>query len=292
VRISDLLASVLPHVTVSDDKSSDRTGTDRIGGSALWLSGDDAPLFRLVRAGGRDCLWHADRIADIAGDLDAAQPLLDAVEGVTGWRFEPAAARDLAPDHIIALDDGETCLEIAADGVEAPGLLIARASGAPPRGDIARPTSFVLLPAPIEVSAAAALEAGDLVLIGSPLPARLSHGSGAEFAFDLAMGALSTAAREESVSPFGVAIELKLPPLMVAPDALDSARRGEAVRLGSVREGTQVALALGADRTGSAQLVRLGTAWAARIESLVNSSAEGLAATATITAATSEEVLP
>lgn len=256
--MSALLAAALPGLEIRSTAP----------GAGPWLeSAGGAPRFRLVRAGGRHCLWHGERTADIAADLDSAAPLLDRIEQVSGWRFEPRELADGTPTAVILVDDGESAVEIALDPGEAPPPELAAAAAAAPR-DPARPVARPLaLTIPgIPVDQAAALEPGDLLLLPAVAAAVLDT---APVTLDLATGGLTAsrlAASDGSETRFAVPLELRLDPALLSDRDMERLGDGKEVGLGRLPEGATAYLSAGGRPIGSGRLLRLGAALAFRMD--------------------------
>lgn len=256
--MSALLAAALPGLEVRSAAP----------GTGPWLdSAGGAPRFRLVRSGGRPCLWHGERTADIAADLDSAAPLLDRIEQVSGWRFEPRELAEEPPTAVILVDDGESAVELALDPAETPPPELVAAAAAAPR-DPARPVPRPLaLAVPgLPVDQAAALEPGDLLLLPAVAAAVLDT---APVTLDLATGGLTKsrlAAPEAGEARFAVPLELRLEPALLSDRDMDRLGDGKEVALGRLPEGATAHLSVGGRPIGSGRLLRLGEALAFRLE--------------------------
>lgn len=252
---ADVLAAALPDLDV-EAVAAPQPGP--------WLGGTDAPPFRLTHAGGEPCLWHEDRLPEIARDLDRAAALLDAVEAASGWRFEPALTLP-GPDGggaLVAVRNGASCLQLAlpASVDLLPERLRAAAEAAPLRGDRPTPVRLLLSGPALGVEEAAALGPGDLLLLPPVATVRLDavgpDAPAGTWSLELATGLLTPGGwSDDGARGFAVPVSVALPPVALTPDALAGA---EPLRLPPLREGALVQLAAAGRPLGAGTLVRLG----------------------------------
>lgn len=232
----------------------------------LWLHSDDAPLLRLVQVEGSACLWHPERVADIAADLDAAQPVLDQIEQASGWRFEPEELEAATTDLIVTIRSGETRLELGLPfDLPVPKALLAAAATAPVAPDRPRPTVLTMLTDPLPIEEAEALAPGDLLLLPEQPQVRIAGHQMMAASLDLATGTLASAPWQQAAPrAFGAVIEIALPPAPLAPAALEAL--GEApIVLGAPPLNTRVRLGLAGQQMGDGVLVRLAGRYAIRL---------------------------
>lgn len=236
-----------------------------------WLSsGEDAPHFRLRRVAGQPCLWHPERPAQVAADLDAAEALLNRVEAVSGWRFEPAELRQEQPAAVIAIGDEQTVLELAIDPHETPSSTLQAAAAAAPH-DPRLPVARVLhaVGPLIAVDQLSSLAVGDLVLLPDTMPATLGGADAISCAINLRDGVLQPSRWEQPQPPaFAAALEITLPPHRLSDEAMQPLASGGEVPIGPVSHGAEVTLAVGGRAFGSGQIARLGQAIAVQIVAL------------------------
>lgn len=261
-EIGEQLADALPEFEVAPAATST--------GPWLITDADLAPPFRLLRIGERPCLWHPERVVQIADDLDVAQELLDRIEGVSGWRFEPADLITAEHSQIVRIEAPAIALELALDKVTAaPATLSATAAATPRRGDRPRPTTLSVIGPSFPVEVAAALEPGDLLLLPSPAQVRVA---GDAFMLDLTTGALSATSwsmEPDARTAFEVRLEITLAPVAIVPDALAAIPSGQPLQLGPLPRGMPVEVAIAGRAVAAGVLVRLGDAVAVRLETLI-----------------------
>jgi len=275
----DLLAAALPDLAVT---------RGRTPAPGPWLAGDDPqmPPFRLIRSAGQPCLWHRDRLVEIARDLDRAASLLDQLETASGWRFEPARCID-APEAsatILSLADEESTLELAWPGsADLPERLRTAALAAPLRRDRPFPVRLVLSGPALLVDEAADLAPGDLLLLPTVASVRVEAPAGtsdgnADLNLDLETGLLARAvwdgdAASATRNAFLVPVAVALPPALIAPDELAAVGEGTPLLLGPVREGAHVTLGVGGRPFGAGTIVRLGSRLAVELGAVVDTGA-------------------
>lgn len=247
--------------------------TTVVPAGGCWLVGDrDAfPPFRLLQAEGRSCLWHPDRVADIANDLDEAQPLLDRVERVSGWRFEPSELAEQRHEDIVRIADAATIVELALDGLDVPETLREAVARAPVRGDRPQPMTLTLDGPTLSVEAASELGVGDLLLLPPVVPVRFDGVTELQLALELPGGMLSGSQWPTRPATFGLRIGITLPPLLITPDAVGGLA-SQPLALGPFTA-VPVSLSLGERAVGTGTLVQLGDAVAVRVETLSSGKA-------------------
>lgn len=262
-----LLATALPQLSVAAVAEGD----------GLWLAGDStAPAFRVRDVLRRPCLWHADRVADIAADIDAAAPLFDAIETVSGWRFEPGRIVADVQAPVLALNDGATTIELAIDPATPPSAtLLAAAAAAPEAVSHPYPRQLVLHGPSLEIATVEGLGVGDLILLGSVVALGID-GAGAGFVLDLTTAqlsgsSLSSSPPDASLRRFAVPVQIALPPIALSRDTLASVTGGTATHIGPLPDGTPVAIRAGGRDLAHGTLARFGAAFAVRLTALAAS---------------------
>lgn len=252
---AQLLALALPGLTVGAGQ----------GGGGLWLgSGSDAPPFSLRSAAGKPCLWHAERTAEIAADMDSADPLLSRVEQASGWRFEPREVLAEAPARTLLISDGDSAIEIGLNPAAAPPpALVAAAAAAPREPSLAVERRLVLRVGGVNVDEAASLAPGDLLIVPDCANATLGDVAAS---LDLASGRLSASRWSEPAGSFALSVEVELPKVSLSDEAMDRLSQGEELPLGLLPEGLGVTLGAGGHSLGTGTLIRFGQRLAVRID--------------------------
>lgn len=236
-----------------------------------WLaSADGAPAFRLRSVAGRPCLWHADRVADVAADLDGAEPLLNRVEAVTGWRLEPAELRQDPHASVVAVGDGATVVELAVDpAAPAPATLVAAAAAAPRDPALPVPRTILATGPLISIEKLASLEVGDLVLLPDTMPAALAGVDAPACIIRLGPGLLLPSRWEQSQpAAFGAPLRVALPDVLLSDETLQALAEHGQIAIGPVPDGELVHLSVGGRELGAGRLTRIGEAIAVQVVTL------------------------
>lgn len=256
--LRELLSAALPELRV---RTADPSGT-------IWLASDnDTPSFCLLTVGGRPCLWHSDRTAAIAADLDSAEALLDRIEQVSGWRFEPGNVAATAPERVLVIGDTDTVLEMAFEaGRAAPPALIAAAHAAPRDPSRALPRTLTLLVPDVAVEQLSGLEEGDLLILPPTVNVKVHGAEDLAASLELATGRLAGTRWEGSGGRFAVPVGVRVPPVRLSDHDTESVRGGGSVLVGPLVVGTNVRLSVGGRDIASGTVVSLGQAIAVRIQ--------------------------
>jgi flagellar motor switch/type III secretory pathway protein FliN len=244
-----------------------------------WFRCADGTRFR---PGG--AVLHPERIAEAAEALDAAEPMLRALEELLGLQLEPedlgSASDDAALHLVLRREDQDAALLLPCEHPHAANWL-AEADALTPLAARLPVLARLLVQGPrLGIAEAGDLAAGDLVLIGARPRATLEAPHFRQAGqLDLAAGSftpnLDGAPMESSdaaPSPrdFAVPLTLRLPEQRVSAAALADLRPGVALPLGPVAEGMMVELLVTGSPLARGELVQLGDRFAVLIESRVD----------------------
>lgn len=223
---------------------------------------------------------HPERIAEAAAALDAAEPLLVALEQVLGVQLEP-------DDLGTASDDPALHLGLRREGLAAALLLpcahperanwIADAEAlTPPASRLPLLVRLLLLGPRLGIAEAGNLAPGDLVLIGARPPATLEAPHFRQAGqVDLSTGSFTPhpdgapmESSDAAPSPrdFAVPLTVRLPERLTSAAALADLRPGVALPLGPIAEGMAVELLVAGSPIARGELVQLGDRFAVLIE--------------------------
>ncbi|WP_066722159.1 FliM/FliN family flagellar motor switch protein [Sphingomonas pituitosa] len=244
-----------------------------------WFACADGVQFRPG-----DAALHPERVAEAAAVLDAAEPLLLALEQALGLHLEPDAidgASEAPVLHLALSRDDRTAALLLPCAHPHAGNWIAEAEGlTPPAARLPVVVRLLLQGPRLGIAEASDLAPGDLVLMGArpiatleaphfrqsgqvDLPAGIftSHPDGAP---------MESSDAAPSPRDFAVPLTLRLPERLTSAAALADLRPGVALPLGPIAEGMPVELLVAGSPLARGELVQLGDRFAVLIESRVD----------------------
>lgn len=274
-------------------------------GSELWLSARVAEatstewvvcgqgvLLHVAAAGGRPHVFREDRLAEMVHALDAAEPILSEIERRTGLTLDPSEAVSALPENSLVFevssDDAQHLVHLALVPDFTVPAALRKMFGALEIDWASVPVAFeiqVLGPS-LGIEIAAAIETGDLLLIGGmSTKTRLSWR--AETAqpqkiigrYDMLNGqftangtgeamdsGISQGANESVSAGFSVPISIRLPDRMTSASELSAMRPGTTLNIGAVTQGLSVHILVGDQEIARGELVQVGDQFAVMIE--------------------------
>ncbi len=260
--------------------------------SAEWMVCGQGVLLHVAVAGGRPYAFREDRLAEMVSALDAAEPILSEIERRTGLTLDPSEA-------VSALAENSLVLEVSSDDMQHLVHLALMPDFVAPAGlhkmfgaleiDWAKvPVAFeIQVSGPsLGIEVAAAIEAGDLILIGGMFAkARLSwpaetaqtqkmlgrfdmlsgqftaNGTGETMESGLAQGANGNAS-----AGFSVPISIRFSNRVTSAAELSAMRPGTTLNIGAVTQGLSVHILVGDQEIARGELVQVGDQFAVMIE--------------------------
>ena len=260
--------------------------------SAEWVVCGKGVLLHIAVAGGHPHVFREDRLAEMVRALDAAEPVLSAIEQRTGLTLDPSEAVSALPENSLVFevssDNAQHLLHLALapDFVAPAGLH--KMFGALEVDWAKVPVAFeIQISGPsLGIEVAAAIETGDLILIGGMfVKARLSwsvepaqtqkiigrfdmlsgqftaNGTGETMESGLAQGANGNVS-----AGFSVPISIRLPNRMTSAAELSAMRPGTILNIGAVTQGLSVHILIGDQEIARGELVQVGDQFAVMIE--------------------------
>lgn len=264
--------------------------TQSMGGD--WVMCGQGVFLHISVAGGRPQVFREDRLTEMVGALDAAEPILSEIELRTGFPLEPAEAVSLLPESSLVFEvsssDGQHLIHLALSPNFVAPAALHKMFDALEIDWSSVPVAFEIhITGPsLSVEAAAAIAAGDLLLIGSmaaaarlvwPVePAQQQRITGrydmlsGQFTANGTGGAMESSAANgtnaNASAGFSVPISIRLPNRMASAAELSAMRPGTTLNIGAVTQGLPVSILVGDQEIARGELVQVGDQFAVMIE--------------------------
>ncbi len=240
----------------------------------------------IASTNGARAVYAHDRLDDIVAALDAVDPLLSVVERCIGLSLEPIGLVDAIADEDIQLSvalymNKAACetidVAIPLSSLNADFLAAAKPVGTPILGDTPCVANMIVRAADLSIDEAAALDIGDLILLGLRSPGRLEWSGGAsDGAFDFGTSVFSAGPNSgddmnddpgRSDGGFSVPISIRLPSRTLSMETLAGLKPGATLPLGPITNGLGVEILVGGRALAKGELVQVGAQFAVLVES-------------------------
>jgi predicted RecA/RadA family phage recombinase len=259
---------------------------------AHWAVCDGGVYLHIAHAAGRPWVFGENRLAEMVGALDAAEPILSEIEVRTGLALDPVESVGSIPSNSLIFEvlteDQHHIMRLALspDFVAQPSLN--RLFDAVETDWSQVPVAFeVAVAGPaLSIEAASEIDSGDLILIGgTATAARIAwpigdvalgsdHASMASGRFDIFSGAFivnrvgdtMTVGEANGANGFSVPITIRLPNRMTSAAELSAMRPGTAINIGAVTHGLPVSILIADQEIARGELVQVGDQFAVLIE--------------------------
>ncbi|SOB86450.1 Flagellar motor switch/type III secretory pathway protein FliN [Sphingomonas guangdongensis] len=261
--------------------------------SGWWWVGDDSVSVSIDSVAGNAAALHPERVDEVVAALATAEPLLDAVESVTGWVIEPGrAVRDVPQDSVVvsiaASRNGTAWITLS---LAVPTALAAATQTEAVTNrwlrDVPLPAALSIAAAALAIDDAAALGPGDLLVLPAgpwrgtvtiaaqgDLAVALEPGSGTLVhapAWNGRDGALDDdQPAADRMRELRVSVAVGLPDVAVTAADLAALREGGTLPLGPVTAGLAVTLSVGGRVIAAGEIVRLGDRFAVHVDRLAS----------------------
>jgi flagellar motor switch/type III secretory pathway protein FliN len=287
-------------------------------GSGAWLVTEAGPMLQFVRVNGQPAFIHADRLDSVAASIDLSDALLTALEAQLGLAIEPIAVIEAPPADalIFAVKTRTTddCLHLAfaADFAEPAAMRAAFDALAPIWSQVPVAYELCLTGPMLPVIDAAAIDAGDMLIIGNravaarivwPLegdradgraPSEVNRSVSITGRFDMTSGEFvasdpvsinqdigamtssdtNTQSASGNTPGFAVPLSIRLPIRMASVGDLSSMRVGTTFMIGPVTQGVPVSLMVADREIAAGELVQVGDQFAILIDHKPDLAAE------------------
>ena len=257
-----------------------------------WMVCGQGVLLHVAVAGGRPHVFREDRLAEMVCALDAAEPILSEIEQRTGLILDPVETVSAIAENSLVFEVSSSdaqhliYLALVPDFVASAGLH--KMFGALEIDWASVPLAFeIQISGPsLGIEVAAAIEAGDLILIGgmfakarliwSVEPAQTQKTMGrydmfsGQFISNGTGGSMEPGATQDAngnaSAGFSVPISIRLPNRVTSASELSAMRPGTTLNIGAVTQGLPVFVLVGDQEIARGELVQVGDQFAVMIE--------------------------
>jgi flagellar motor switch/type III secretory pathway protein FliN len=260
--------------------------------SGDWVNCGEGLFLRIGVAGGCPYVFRENRLAEMVNALDAAEPILSEIEHRCGFALDPAEAVSALPEHSLIIQvssvDGQHLIHLAlSPDFLAPPAFHTMFDGL--KIDWSNvPVAFgIQISGPLlSVEIAAAIETGDLILIGGMAsavrliwPAEITQQRKVTGIYNMFNGQFTANEKGSTMEPgaensananlpleFSVPISIQLPNRMTSAAELSQMRPGTTLNIGAVAQGLPVSILVGNQEIARGELVQVGDQFAVLVE--------------------------
>jgi flagellar motor switch/type III secretory pathway protein FliN len=259
---------------------------------ANWVICPQGVMLHIVIASGTPQIFRENRLSEMVGALDAAEPVLSEIEARTGLILDPVEAvsvlRENALIFEIASADRQHLIHLAIppDFVAPTSLKTMFDALETDWANVPVAFEIQVLGPSLDVEAAAVIAAGDLIFIGGMVAAarliwplesaqtqkiigRYDLFGGQFIANGTGVAMESGAANDmDGNTPIGfsVPISIRLPNRMARASELSAMRPGTTFNIGAVTQGLSVSILVSDQEIARGELVQVGDQFAVMIE--------------------------
>ncbi len=273
------------------------------GAGSAWFGTENSALFRIDHIMGRPIFYAESQIDEAATILDSASEILQEFEARLGIALEPVSLVSHLPNDADAFVvrcgemGAETMIGLAfAPGTDHLAHLQVRIAQLPQVRETTLCKSTVILACPaIDVDAAAALDVGDMLLLGDYAPARIvpdpvngvaawnsiNDGAGMPDGVVSFAGLGFTAGAVPDIpanSGFQITPMLCIPDVAFLYGPLSRLQAGDVLQLPPLSQGTSIRLMLGDSVIANGQITQSGQICAFIIDALAHHAQDHAAA--------------
>jgi flagellar motor switch/type III secretory pathway protein FliN len=263
--------------------------------SGDWVNCGEGLFLHIGVAGGNPYVFRENRLVEMVNALDAAEPILSEIERRCGLALDPAEAVSALPENSLIIQvssvNGQHLINLAlSPDFLAPPALHTMFDGL--KIDWSNvPVAFgIQISGPsLSVEIAAAIEKGDLILIGGMAsavrliwPAELAQQQKMTGIYNMFSGQFTAngkgstmessaenGANANSPLGFSVPISIRLPNRMTSAAELSQMRPGTTLNIGAVLQGLPVSILVGDQEIARGELVQVGDQFAVMVEQKV-----------------------